>query len=388
MTSLHGTNRCGHSPARRRSGCRRAAPTMPAFASLPGVELVGIVDPLAAHRTRAVQMLGCRTFGDVEEMLDLGSPSPSRAHPSVSRGGAGLIARKARSTCWWKADRLVGRGTRDRRSRARGRRDADGRPCRALQPRGRRHQAGDQGRGNSPSPPGGAVPAAHVHVGVVIDLAVHDIDLIRVHRIDIARRTAATRQRVAEREDIALLQFRHRFRRSPTSIQLADAVRRAASRCTRGKYVQGDSLTRAGHRMFGFQRDGSHSMRHLSVGFTTSVARRAGYVPRRGARRGAVPAVTGEEGVASLEIAIKCLTRWLARSPCRCARDRARSLADAGGAFPEFNGHHEISICNLTLRFFIDVAASRRLGAKIDAVALSAAHRQFINLSGSDAARS
>ena len=69
---------------------------------------------------------------------------------------------------------------------------------------------------------------------------------------------------------------------------------------------------------FGFQPDGSYSMRHLSVGYAEPL--RAELRAFSDAiRNGRAPAVTGEEGVASLEIAIRCLdTRAeLSRAPER-----------------------------------------------------------------------
>jgi hypothetical protein len=57
---------------------------------------------------------------------------------------------------------------------------------------------------------------------------------------------------------------------------------------------------------FGFQPDGSYSMRHLSVGYAEPL--RSELVAFVNAIRGGeAPAVTGEEAVASLEIAIRCL---------------------------------------------------------------------------------
>ena len=75
---------------------------------------------------------------------------------------------------------------------------------------------------------------------------------------------------------------------------------------TRGKYVMGDLLTRQVTECFGFQPDGSYSMRHLSVGHSEPL--RAELTAFTDAvRTGAPPPVTGEEGVASLDIAIRCL---------------------------------------------------------------------------------
>ncbi|MGZ3291733.1 MAG: Gfo/Idh/MocA family oxidoreductase, partial [Xanthobacteraceae bacterium] len=70
--------------------------------------------------------------------------------------------------------------------------------------------------------------------------------------------------------------------------------------------IMGDLLTRQVTECFGFQPDGSYSMRHLSVGHAEPL--RAELQAFVGAiRDGKEPAVTGEEGVASLEIAIQCL---------------------------------------------------------------------------------
>ena len=93
---------------------------------------------------------------------------------------------------------------------------------------------------------------------------------------------------------------------------------------TRKKYIMGDLLTRQVTECFGFQPDGSYSMRHLSVGhaeplrselqaFTTAI------------RTGKSPAVTGEEGVASLEIAIRCLQSRSSASAFR--RESPRQVA-------------------------------------------------------------
>jgi predicted dehydrogenase len=68
----------------------------------------------------------------------------------------------------------------------------------------------------------------------------------------------------------------------------------------------GDLLTRQVTECFGFQPDGSYSMRHLSVGHAEPLrAELQAFIAA--IRHGKEPAVTGEEGVASLEIAIRCL---------------------------------------------------------------------------------
>jgi hypothetical protein len=81
----------------------------------------------------------------------------------------------------------------------------------------------------------------------------------------------------------------------------------------------GDLLTRQVTECFGFKPDGSYSMRHLPVGHDEPL--RAELIAFLAAvRAGGVSAVTGEEGVASLEIAIRCLetpARPAASTPAR-----------------------------------------------------------------------
>ena len=75
---------------------------------------------------------------------------------------------------------------------------------------------------------------------------------------------------------------------------------------TRGKYRHRATCSPQVTECFGFKPDGSYSMRHLPVGHDEPL--RAELIAFLAAvRAGGAPAVTGEEGVASLEIAIRCL---------------------------------------------------------------------------------
>jgi UDP-N-acetylglucosamine 3-dehydrogenase len=155
----------------------------------------------------------------------------------------------------------------------------------------------------------GPFPPRMSNVGVVIDLAVHDIDLIRWFTdSDIVEVQPQLSNAVAEREDIALLQFRTAsgVLAHINTNWLTPFKARNVTIATRGKYVMGDLLTRQVTECFGFQPDGAYSMRHVSVGHDEPLrAELIAFIDA--AQNGTRPAVTGEEGVASLEIATRCL---------------------------------------------------------------------------------
>src|SRR5436305_11369884 len=155
----------------------------------------------------------------------------------------------------------------------------------------------------------GPFPPRMSNVGVVIDLAVHDIDLIRwFTESETIEVQPQLKSAVAEREDIALLQFRTAsgVLAQINTNWLTPFKTRTVHIATRKKYLIGDLLTRQVTERFGFQADGSYSMRHLSAGHAEPLrSELVAFV--KAIREKAPPAVTGAEGVASLEVAMRCL---------------------------------------------------------------------------------
>jgi predicted dehydrogenase len=283
------------------------------FADMPGVKLVGLADPDAKQRDFVAKALGCGGYDDVEALLDAGVDAVTIAAPThlhhdmalacIAHGVHALVEKPIASS--------VEEG---RRILAAARRAG----VTLMVGHVERFTPADEAIKNAIRGEDilsiaitrvGPFPPRMSNVGVVIDLAVHDIDLIRWFTdSDIIEVQPQLSSAVAEREDIALLQFRTAsgVLAHINTNWLTPFKARNVTVATRGKYVMGDLLTRQVTECFGFQPDGSYSMRHLSVGHAEPLrAELMSFVNAIANKR--PPAVTGEEGVASLEIAIKCL---------------------------------------------------------------------------------
>jgi predicted dehydrogenase len=283
------------------------------LAGLPGVTLVGIVDPLPAHRARATEMTGCSTFGTLDELLAVGVDAVTIAAPThlhheialicIARGVHVLVEKPIASTVE-EGREIVAAAQRAGVTLMVGHVERFNPAVASIKQAIRGEDILSIGITRV-----GPFPPRMSNVGVVIDLAVHDIDLIRWFTeseiIDVQPQLSSA---VAEREDIALLQFRTAsgVLAHINTNWLTPFKARSVTVATRGKYVMGDLLTRQVTECFGFQPDGSYSMRHLPVGHDEPLrAELVAFVDA--VCSGQIPAVSGDEGVASLEIAIKCL---------------------------------------------------------------------------------
>lgn len=283
------------------------------LAGLPGVTLVGIVDPLPEHRTRAADLISCPTFETVEELVAAGVDAvtvaaPTHLHHEISldcigRGIHVLVEKPIASTVE-EGREIVDAARRMGVTLMVGHVERFNPAVAAI-----KQAIKDEDILSIAITRVGPFPPRMSNVGVVIDLAVHDIDLIRwFTESDIIDVQPQLSSAVAEREDIALLQFRTAsgVLAHINTNWLTPFKARNVTVATRGKYIMGDLLTRQVTECFGFKPDGSYSMRHLPVGHDEPL--RAELIAFVAAvRTGGVPAVTGDEGVASLEIAIQCL---------------------------------------------------------------------------------
>ena len=297
------------------------------LAGLSGASLVGIADPDRAQSDQVGRVLNCKSVGSAAELLDLGLDAAIVAAPTHLHHDIALecIARKVHVL----VEKPIASSIEEGRAIVSAAKQAGvtlmvGHVERfnpAVQ------SIKDAIRDESILSIGitrvGPFPPRMSNVGVVIDLAVHDIDLISWFTdSEIAEVQPQVSSFVAEREDIALLQFRTAsgVLAHINTNWLTPFKARNVTVATRKKYIMGYLLTRQVTECFGFQPDGSYSMRHLSVGHAEPLrAELEAFL--HAVRTGTPPAVTGEAGVASLEIAIRCLAPpALATTSRRAAR--------------------------------------------------------------------
>jgi UDP-N-acetylglucosamine 3-dehydrogenase len=283
------------------------------LAGLPGIRLVGVADPDQQQARFVAGALGTTAVDDVDALLPLGVDAitiaaPTHLHHDIAlaciKRGVHVLVEKPIASNPDEGRRIVAAARRAGVTLMVGHVERFNPAVETVKEAIRGEEILSIAITRV-----GPFPPRMSNVGVVIDLAVHDIDLIRWFTdseiVDVQPLTANA---VAEREDIALLQFR------TTSGVLAQIntnwltpfKARTVHVATRDKYIIGDLLTRTVTECFGFQPDGSYSMRHLSVGYTEPL--RSELVSFFAAiRSGSAPVVSGEEGVASLEIAMRCL---------------------------------------------------------------------------------
>jgi UDP-N-acetylglucosamine 3-dehydrogenase len=280
---------------------------------LSGIQLVGVADPDRGQRDLVTRVLGCPAVTEFEALLQLGVDAVTIAAPThlhhpialhcIARGVHVLVEKPIASTVDEGRDIIAAAGKAGVTLMV-GHVERFNPAVTAIKQAIRGEDILSIGITRV-----GPFPPRMSNVGVVIDLAVHDIDLIRWFTdSDIVEVQPQLSSAVAEREDIALLQFRTAsgVLAHINTNWLTPFKARNVTVATRGKYVMGDLLTRQVTECFGFQPDGAYSMRHVSVGHDEPL-RTELLAFIEAIRTGKAAAVTGEEGVASLEIAIRCL---------------------------------------------------------------------------------
>jgi UDP-N-acetylglucosamine 3-dehydrogenase len=245
------------------------------LAELPGVTLAGVADPDGEQVDFVTSRLGCPGFASLDALMDAGIDA--RIIDAATRAGVTL---------------MVGHVERFNPAVQSIRQAIAGDDILSIQ-----------------ITRVGPFPPRMSDIGVVIDLAVHDIDLIRWFTgSEIAEIQPQTNSIHAEREDIALLQFRTQsgVLAHINTNWLTPFKARTVHVATRNKYISGDLITRQVTECFDYKPDGSYSMRHLSVAYAEPLrAELVAFV--EAVTTGTAPVTGGADGLASLDIAMRCL---------------------------------------------------------------------------------
>jgi UDP-N-acetylglucosamine 3-dehydrogenase len=303
------------------------------FSGLPDVTLVGVADPNSQQRELVTRILGVPAVDDIDGLLSPGLDAVTIAAPThlhhelalkcIERGIHVLIEKPIASNVE-EGREIIAAAKRRGVKLMVGHVERFNPAVQAIKDAIRDEDILSIGITRV-----GPFPPRMSNVGVVIDLAVHDIDLIRWFTdSEIVEVQPQLSSAVAEREDIALLQFRTAsgVLAHINTNWLTPFKARNVHIATRRKYLIGDLLTRQVTEHFGFQPDGSYSMRHLSVGHAEPLrAELQAFVSA--VRDNKTPPVTGEEGVESLDVAMRCLEN---RQPAKVASRRPEPRRAAG----------------------------------------------------------
>jgi predicted dehydrogenase len=283
------------------------------LAEMPGVTLVGVADPDDKQADFVRRTLGCAAVPHIDKLLELGVDAvsiaaPTHLHRNIALAavghGAHVLVEKPIASSVEEGREIITAARRAGVTLMVGHVERFNPAVQAIKEAIREEDILSIAITRV-----GPFPPRMSNVGVVIDLAVHDIDLISWFTgseiVEVQPQLSSAK---AEREDIALLQFRTAsgVLAHINTNWLTPFKARTVHVATKRKYVIGDLLTRQVTECFGFQPDGSYSMRHLSVGHAEPLrSELAAFVSA--VRTGQRPPVSGEEGTASLEIAIRCL---------------------------------------------------------------------------------
>ena len=280
---------------------------------LPGVTLVGVADPDAVQVEFVTSRLGCAGFSSLDALMDAGIDALTIAAPTqlhtqialaaIARGIHVLIEKPIAQTVE-DGQRILDAAARAGVTLMVGHVERFNPAVQSI----KQALAGEDILSIQITRVG-PFPPRMSDIGVVIDLAVHDIDLIRWFTgSEIQDIQPQTNSIHAAREDIALLQFRtvSGVLAHINTNWLTPFKARTVHVATRNKYISGDLITRQVTECFDYKPDGSYSMRHLSVAYAEPL--RAELVAFIDAvRTGKAPAVLGTDGLASLDIAMRCL---------------------------------------------------------------------------------
>ncbi|MGL4290977.1 MAG: Gfo/Idh/MocA family oxidoreductase [Phreatobacter sp.] len=298
------------------------------FSELAGVSLVGVADPDAEQVEFVTSRLGCGGFATLDALLDAGIDAltiaaPTQLHTPIAlqaiARGIHVLVEKPIAQSVEEGSRIIDAAAKAGVTLMVGHVERFNPAVQSI-----KQAVADEEILSIQITRVGPFPPRMSDIGVVIDLAVHDIDLIRWFTgSEIAEIQPQTNSIHAAREDIALLQFRtvSGVLAHINTNWLTPFKARTVHVATRNKYITGDLITRQVTECFDYKPDGSYSMRHLSVAYAEPLrAELVAFVDA--VKSQSAPVVGGADGLASLDIAMRCLGERSTAEPKRVAGGR------------------------------------------------------------------
>ncbi len=297
---------------------------------LPGVTLVGVADPDQAQVDFVTSRLCCAGFSSLEALLDAGIDAltvaaPTQLHTAISLAaiarGVHVLVEKPIAHTVEEGRKIIDAAEKAGVTLMVGHveRFKPGGPVDPPGNRRRRHPL-------DPDHPRRPLPAAHVrHRRRHRPRRPRHRPDPLVHRLGDREIQPQTNSIHAAREDIALLQFRTEsgVLAHINTNWLTPFKARTVHVATRNKYISGDLITRQVTECFDYKPDGSYSMRHLSVAYAEPLrAELVAFIDS--VRNRTAPVTGGADGLASLDIAMRCLAdrQQPANPPLRVAAGR------------------------------------------------------------------
>ncbi|MFZ2455623.1 MAG: Gfo/Idh/MocA family oxidoreductase [Candidatus Altiarchaeia archaeon] len=155
----------------------------------------------------------------------------------------------------------------------------------------------------------GPLPPRVKDVGVMIDLGVHDIDLIRyLTGSEYDKIFPLISSNITHKEDTAIVSFRMKNSTLAhlTTDWLTPFKVREIEISTKEKFIKGDFITQKVTEYYKYEKDGSYLVRNLAVPPGESLLLElSSYL--KCIRSGQEPEVSGLDGLEALKIALKCL---------------------------------------------------------------------------------
>jgi predicted dehydrogenase len=284
-------------------------------------ELAAVVDPSEAVRAQAVAHFGCPAFATLDEAIDHGMDAAVVAVPTVNHhetasrliaAGIHLLVEKPIAATLAEAHDMI------RQAEARGVVLTVGHVERFNPAIRTLHETiGDEPIISIAISRVGPFPPRISDVGIVTDLGVHDIDLIRwLGRSEIVQNQSLLTRARGGHEDIAFLQFRLASGALAhiNTNWLTPFKERRISVSTATRFIVCDMLLRTVNEYSGFAPDanpgklshGSFVSRSLSVPFVEPLRAELDSFLDAMEGKGQVE-VTGHDATRSLEIALECL---------------------------------------------------------------------------------